>query len=119
MNPWQEFVEEAKTAFSNAEKAFNPDLVKIGDVVEFWVSRYQHSAHVQITKINNKTWKGVERKGSYGAGRKWIVYKNTPGLTMDRSWNLKEAAERLEASGFKFGFETKSATEATVPSSGA
>lgn len=87
---WQAYVKYVESQFTAASQAFDPEKVKVGDVIEIpWVKSYQHGAYIQITKVNKKSWHGVERKGSYGCGREWVISKDYPGLRMDRSVHLK------------------------------
>jgi hypothetical protein len=49
------------------------DLI-VGDVIQLlWVNHYQHGATMQIIKINPKSLKAIEIKGSYAAGRCWTI----------------------------------------------
>lgn len=55
------------------------DDLKVGDVIGLvWVKRYQHGATMRITKINKKSFKAVEVKGSYGGPCEvgHSIYKN-------------------------------------------
>ena len=40
-------------------------------------NRGNHGAFVLITKVNNKTFKGVELKRSYTPGTKWTIHKES------------------------------------------
>ena len=79
---WKDFVKHFQDTHCNAEAAFDPDKVKIGDVITFYHNPYQHNASVRITKINRKSWKGVEIETSYGAGKEWSIHKEAKGLIM-------------------------------------
>lgn len=79
---WEDFVKHVVDTDRNAKAAFDPDKVKIGDVITFWHNPYQHNASVRITKINRVTWKGVEIETSYGAGKEWSIHKESKGLMM-------------------------------------
>ncbi len=35
-----------------------------------------HGAWIDVTKVNKKTFKGVEQKGSYIQGTQWTVHKD-------------------------------------------
>jgi hypothetical protein len=49
------------------------DLI-VGDVIQLlWVNHYQHGATMQIIKINPKSLKAIEIKGSYAADRCWTI----------------------------------------------
>ena len=79
---WAEFVQHIQDTYRKAKAAFDPDKVKIGDVITFWHNPYQHNTSVRITKINRKSWKGVEIPTSYGAGKEWSIHKEAEGLMM-------------------------------------
>jgi hypothetical protein len=53
------------------------DDILIGDVIMLSPRRSHggHSPYIEITKINRKSFKGVEQATSYQAGMKWTVHK--------------------------------------------
>lgn len=53
------------------------DEVKVGHVLHIpWVSRYQHGATIVVTKVNRKSFKGIELHRSYQPSTLWSVRKD-------------------------------------------
>ncbi len=56
--------------------------ITIGTEVYIGVSgRGGHGAYIEVTKINRKSIKGVERKGSYRPGTQWTIATGTVAPT--------------------------------------
>lgn len=69
-----------------------------GDIVQMpWVKRYQHRATLQITKINKKSIKAVEIKGSYGQGTEWTISIGYESLQIDNCHMSNERLAELKA----------------------
>jgi len=83
---WCDFIKHVQDTYKQATDAFNPEAVKIGDVLEFYHGG--HEVRVRVTKINRKSWGGVQ-EGGYNAGCEWRVSKDTSGLRMKGSVHLK------------------------------
>ena len=63
--------------------------VQLGDIVEVFFPRGygNHCARVVITKINKKTLKGHEIKGSYGGeGKPWSIHKESEHAGFSQFW---------------------------------
>lgn len=43
-----------------------------------------HGAWVNVTKVNKKTFKAVEQKGSYIAGTEWNIHKDATYAIVER-----------------------------------
>lgn len=76
--------------------AYNPDTIKVGDIIEFWHRPYQHCACIEITKVNKKSLKGVEINNSYKPGMEWAVGKDYEEIRISNQKPLtaEELAER-------------------------
>lgn len=48
-------------------------------------NRGGHGAWVEVTKINKKSFKAVERQGSYKPGINWTVHKDAVYAIVERS----------------------------------
>lgn len=59
------------------ELANSPADIRVGDLIKFYPGRRYggHFAHIKITKINPKTFKGEEVATSYRPGTRWKIYK--------------------------------------------
>lgn len=55
------------------------DMLAVGDVVELLCQYGSHAATIEITKLNRRTFDGIEITGSYNAGCKWRVNKQPAG----------------------------------------
>lgn len=86
---WKDYVKYVESQFAAAHKSFDPDKVKIGDELEIAGGHGHHDAYIVVTKINRKTFVGVERKGSSSPGSKWTVYKDWDRLRMGGSVRLQ------------------------------
>ena len=47
-------------------------------------NRGGHGAWVEVTKVNKKSFKAVERKGSYTPGTQWSVHKDATYAIVER-----------------------------------
>jgi hypothetical protein len=53
------------------------ESIKIGDTLVYRPRDGYggHNAYITVTKVNRRSFKGVERQGSYHAGREWSIHK--------------------------------------------
>lgn len=51
-------------------------------------NRGGHGAWVEVVKINKKTFKAVEKKGSYIPNTKWTVHKDSTFAIVERNANV-------------------------------
>ena len=71
-----EVVARVQIKMSAQREAYSFDKLKVGDYIQFYYMPYQHCATIRVTKINRVSFDGVERPGSYIAGRGWRNHKN-------------------------------------------
>lgn len=77
----------------------NHVFIQSGDVIRLcWVNRYQHGATMLVTKVNPKTFKAIEIKGSYRPGTNWTVSKTAGGLHLDIGHTSDERIAELHES---------------------
>jgi hypothetical protein len=57
----------------------NVDAIKVGDTLVYrpYSGYGGHNAYIRVTKVNRKTFKGVEREGSYHSGTEWTIHKES------------------------------------------
>ena len=84
-----EIMKRVKAEMLAEEVAYSFETLKVGDYVQFYYTPYQHCATLLVTKINRVSFVGVERPGSYKAGREWKIHKD-----WRRDLRLVTAAEK-------------------------
>jgi hypothetical protein len=116
---WQDYIKYIQSQLSATQKAFDPEKVKLGDIVEIiHVEHYgHHPACVQITKVNKKSWLAIEINSSYRSGTHWVISKDSTNLRMHKSMHLllpEEVEVRGENQSFEAALGTKKDAENLV-----
>lgn len=85
MTKWSKWVRRRPAVERNVEP-YSPDLVRVGDVIQFWTRRPDHYATIYITKVNENRFEGVEIDGEIPCDRTPVIGKR---------WQINRLATHL------------------------